>query len=96
VPQQHATAEVASSGRLDKCDTHFDVGSPYRATRAANSVEDDIEAHGNSIRRGKLQARARIRKVSNGTIKLWCFVAEDDLRGLQHALAGGGSFFLHS
>jgi hypothetical protein len=88
-------AEVAGSGWLDKCDTHFGVGSPYRTTRAPNAVEHDIEAHGNSIRRGKLQTRARIRKVSNGTIQLWCFVAKDDMRGLQDAFAEGGSFFWH-
>jgi hypothetical protein len=87
------TAEVAGNGRLDKCDTHFGVGSPYRTTRAANSVEHDIEANGNSIGRGNLQARARIRKISNGTIKLWRFVAEDDLRGLQYAFANDRSFF---
>jgi hypothetical protein len=62
---------VAGNGRLDKCDTHFDVGSPYRTARALYSVEHDIEAHWNSIGRGKLQACARIRKISNGTIKLW-------------------------
>jgi len=75
-------AEVAGNGRLYKCNTHFGVAPPYRTARAANSVEHDIEAHGNSIRRGNLQARARIRKISNGTIKLRRFVAEDDLRVL--------------
>jgi hypothetical protein len=88
-------AEVSGYVRLDKRDPYFGVGSPYRTTRAANAIEHNIEAHWNSICRGRLQARARIRKVPNGTIKLWRFVTEDDLRGLQHALAEGGSFFLH-
>ena len=91
-PQQHLTAEVAGK---DKCDTHFGVGSPYRTTGAANSIEHHIETHGNGIRRGNLQARARIRKVPNSTIKLWRFAAEDDLRGLQYAFANDRSFFLH-
>jgi hypothetical protein len=39
--------------------------------------------------------RVRIRKIPNGTIKLWRFVAEDDLRVLQYAFAEGSSFFLH-
>jgi hypothetical protein len=59
------------------------------------SVEHDIEAHWNSIGRGKLQACARIRKISNGTIKLWRFGAEYDLRGFQHTLAKDSTFFLH-
>jgi hypothetical protein len=80
-------AEVRGDARLDKRDTHFGVGSPYRTTRATNSVEHNIEAHWNSICRGKLQARARIRKIPNGAIKLWRSVAEDDLRGLQYAFA---------
>jgi len=33
--------------------------------------------------------------LSNGTIKFWCFVAQDDMRGLQVAFTKGGSFFLH-
>jgi hypothetical protein len=66
----------------DKCNANFNVGSPYRAAGTTRSVEDDIEAHWNSICRGNLQARTRIRKISNGAIKLWRFVAEDNLRGL--------------
>jgi len=89
------TAKVAGNGRLYKCNTHFGVSSPYRTTRAANSVEHDIEAHWNSVGRGNLQARTCIRKISNGTIKLWSFVTEDDLRCLQHALAEDSPFFLH-
>ena len=88
-------AALAATGRLDKRDTHFGIGSPHRTARASDSVEHDIETHGNAICRGKLQACARIRKVPDGTIKLWRFVAEDDLRGLQYAFAEGGSFFLH-
>ena len=81
--------------QLDKCNANFRVGSPYRTAGAASAVEHEVKARGKAIRRGNLQARARIRNISNGTIKLWRFVAEDDLRGLQYALAGGRSIFLH-
>jgi hypothetical protein len=92
----HQILEMMRRNRqLDKCNANFGVGPPHRTARAASSVEHDIKTRGEPIRRGNLQARARIRNISNGTIKLWRFVAEDDLRGLQYALAGGHSIFLH-
>lgn len=91
-----ATAfENQSNRRLDERDTDFGIGSPYSTASASNSVEYDIETHGDAICRGKLQACARIRKVADSTIELWRFVTENDLRVLQHALAEGRSFFLH-
>jgi hypothetical protein len=86
---------IAGIRRLDERDTDFGIGSPYRAARPSNAVKHDIETHGNAICRGELQARARIRKIPDGTIELWRFVTENDLRVLQHALAEGRSFFLH-
>jgi len=92
----HQILEMMRRNRqLDKCNANFGIGSPHRTTRAASPVEHDVETRGESICRGNLQARACIRNISNGTIKLWRFVAKDDLRGLQYALAGGRSIFLH-
>jgi hypothetical protein len=92
----HQILEMMRRNRqLGKCNANFGVSSPHRTARAASSVEHDIETRGEPIRRGNLQARAHIRNISNGTIKLWRFVAEDDLRRLQYALAGGRSIFLH-
>jgi len=60
-----------------------------------DSLDDHIETHRQPECRRDLKTGARGRKIPDGTTKLGRLVAEDDLCGLQDALAENGSFLWH-
>jgi hypothetical protein len=87
---------LALAGHLsDEHDANIRVGPPYGAALMPGSLDDHIEAHRQSICRRNLKTGARGRKIPDSTIKLGRLVAENDLGGLQNALAENGSFFWH-
>lgn len=73
----------------------FRISSPNGAAGVARAFDNDFESERNPVSRGHLQQRTDVREIADRAVKLRCFLAQNDLRGLEYAFAKDASFVLH-
>jgi hypothetical protein len=93
-PRQFAIP-IPAHEALDESDAQFRVCAPDRAAWSPRAFDDHIKAGWNAVGRRNLKAGPGRRNVSDRTIKLGRFVAQNDLCGLEDALTKKRSFVLH-